>query len=177
MAQPGDAKSILGEPRSVPGDPRSVSEGPKSIHNQWRCPVLVPSCQGSPSCHGGKSPNEGAHPSPCPRAWVGGSRGTHTRQDWGAGSGVPYPQKGPKGGPGSGDSGREVWWEPVTAGEHQGGGQESTRGPYRGFGGRGRGLGVTFKDDLPPGSLQRLHSLIVGGIAEIDAVNSEDGVA
>lgn len=94
----------------------------------------------------------------------------------GGGSGVPHPEKVPEGVGG-----------PVTAvgscggsaraGEQQGGRQESTGGPYRGVGGRGRGLGVTFKDDLSPGSLQRLHSLIVGGIAEIDAVNSEDGVA
>lgn len=104
--------------------------------------------------------------------------GVHTRARAGVGGVASHTRKrDPREVRQSGDSGREGWWEPVTAGELQGGGKESTRGPYRGLGGRGRGLGVTFKDDLPPGSLQRLHSLIVGGIAEIDAVNSEDGVA
>lgn len=101
----GDTKSILGDARSVPGDSRSACEGPKSVlegNNQQRCPVLVPSCEGSPSCHRGNSPTRRGHPSPRPRAWGahGGWGYTHTRQDWRGGSSVPHPEKGPKGGPG-----------------------------------------------------------------------------
>lgn len=135
------------------------------------CRVPIPPQRGQPDLGGttlqSLSPCLGSPP------WAAGFGGTHTvvegvashtRKRSQRGSGGPVTAVGSCGGS-------------ARAGEQQGGRQESTGGPYRGVGGRGRGLGVTFKDDLSPGSLQRLHSLIVGGIAEIDAVNSEDGVA
>lgn len=66
-----------------------------------------------------------------------GLLGVHTHAPGlGWGEWRPTPGKGTQGGAReSGDSGRGVWWEPVTAGEQQGGGQESSRGPYREFGG------------------------------------------
>lgn len=140
------------------------------------CPQMGGVSRSAPGREGTPLSLSPSQAGPCQDPVLGLGGGTHAPcpgwGEWG-----PASRKGPKGGfREPGDSGRGVSGDPVT-----GRGGAPGRGKREGgsTGGRDQSWcgGVTFEDDLPPGSLQRLDGLVVGGIPEIDAVNGEDGVA
>lgn len=138
-----------------------LGESPSHYKQEGDSPVPVP-------VPGGGTPGRSTGVEECGGGGLG--RGTG-----GGGSAVPPREKRGHGVVRErGDSGRKESRDPVIG---QRGHPPEERGrEYRGRY-RGRGLGVTFQDNLPPGSLQRLDGLIVGGISEIDAVNGENSVA